>query len=110
MYKDTLSHYHKEFPLGEGAFGIVWKAIDTRTGKHVAIKRIRLDSHEEGVPATTIREIALLKELTHPNVVRLVDVVHGEGELSLVFEYLEFDLKKKLDSVAGLLDVPTLKV
>lgn len=44
-----------------------------------------------------IREISLLKELHHPNIVRLIDVVHTDRRLILVFEYLEQDLKKALD-------------
>jgi serine/threonine protein kinase len=40
------------------------------TGEIVALKRIRLDSEDEGVPCTAIREISLLKELKHPNIVR----------------------------------------
>ena len=40
------------------------------TGDIVALKRIRLDSEDEGVPCTAIREISLLKELKHPNIVR----------------------------------------
>ncbi|XP_015773352.1 PREDICTED: cyclin-dependent kinase 2-like [Acropora digitifera] len=53
----------------------------------------------DGVPSTAIREISLLKELNHPNVVRLLDVVHGDKKLFLVFEYLDRDLKKYMDSV-----------
>ncbi|XP_066991470.1 cyclin-dependent kinase 2 isoform X2 [Anabrus simplex] len=52
----------------------------------------------EGVPSTAIREISLLKELNHPNVVRLLDVVHSDKKLHLVFEFLVQDLKKFLDT------------
>ncbi|KAJ8396312.1 hypothetical protein AAFF_G00018890 [Aldrovandia affinis] len=43
-------------------------------------------------------EISLLKELSHPNIVKLLDVVHTEKKLYLVFEYLNQDLKKYMDS------------
>ena len=51
----------------------------------------------EGVPSTAIREISLLKELDHPNVVQLLDVIHADQKLYLVFEYLDMDLKKHMD-------------
>ena len=51
----------------------------------------------EGVPSTAIREIALLKELEHKNVVQLLDVVHADDKLYMVFEYLNMDLKKHMD-------------
>ena len=63
----------------------------------LALKRIRLEQEEEGVPSTAIREISLLKELRHENIVKLVDVVHLEKKLYLVFEYLDLDLKKHMD-------------
>ncbi len=49
------------------------------------------------MPSTAIREITVLKELDHPHVVRLYDVVHVDLKIYLVFEYLNQDLKKLLD-------------
>ena len=47
------------------------KARHKRSGKLAALKKIRLESEEEGVPSTAIREISLLKELQHPNIIGL---------------------------------------
>jgi len=47
--------------LGEGTYGVVYKALDKSNNKYVALKKLRLDQDEEGVPPTSIREIALLK-------------------------------------------------
>ena len=44
-----------------------------------------------------MREIALLKELEHGNIVNLIDIVHGENKLYLIFEYFNQDMKKYLD-------------
>jgi cyclin-dependent kinase len=84
---------------------VVHKAKDKSTGEIVALKKIRLDEAEEGIPSTAIREISLLKELQHPNIVRLYDVVHTERKMTLVFEFLDLDLKKYLDQCEGGLDV-----
>ncbi|KAI8848695.1 kinase-like domain-containing protein [Chytridium lagenaria] len=104
-----MEKYQKIEKLGEGTYGIVYKAQNKVTSDIVALKRIRLDNEEEGVPCTAIREISLLKELQHPNIVRLYDVIHTEKKLTLVFEYLDSDLKKFLDSYGGEIDVPTIK-
>lgn len=55
-------------------------------------------NEDEGIPSTAIREIALLKQLAHANIVRLYDVIYTEKKLTLVFEYLDQDLKKYMDS------------
>ncbi|KAJ7316047.1 hypothetical protein JRQ81_002209 [Phrynocephalus forsythii] len=96
--------FQKVEKIGEGTYGVVYKARNKETGQLVALKKIRLDSETEGVPSTAIREISLLKELKHPNIVRLLDVVHSQKKLFLVFEYLNQDLKKYMDSshTAGL--------
>ncbi|KAK2702549.1 hypothetical protein QYM36_018841 [Artemia franciscana] len=80
-------------------YGVVYKARNKKTDQLVALKKIRLESEEEGVPSTAIREIALLKELQHPNVVSLEDVILQESKLFLVFEFLSMDLKRYMDTI-----------
>ncbi|KAA3679660.1 uncharacterized protein DEA37_0010380 [Paragonimus westermani] len=53
-----------------GTYGVVYKCKNKRTSKLAALKKIRLENDEEGVPSTAIREISLLKELQHPNIVK----------------------------------------
>ena len=74
--------------IGEGTYGVVFKAREVESGRTIALKRIRLEHSDEGVPSTAIREISLLKELRHNNIVRLYDVVHADNLLFLVFEFL----------------------
>lgn len=88
----------------------VFKGRNRQTGELVALKEIHLDS-EEGTPSTAIREISLMKELKHENIVSLHDVIHTENKLMLVFEYMDKDLKKYMDSRGGggQLDYITIK-
>ena len=65
----SIQDYVREEKLGEGTYGVVYKARNIRTGKYVALKKIRLESVEEGVPSTAVREISILRELNHPNIV-----------------------------------------
>uniref|UniRef100_H3AGI8 cyclin-dependent kinase n=1 Tax=Latimeria chalumnae TaxID=7897 RepID=H3AGI8_LATCH len=90
--------FRKVEKIGEGTYGVVYKAVNKLTGDMVALKKIRLDAETEGVPSTAIREISLVKELNHPNIVELLDVIHREKKLYLVFEFLSQDLKKYMDS------------
>ena len=66
----SLENYKRLEKIGEGTYGVVYKAEDRTTGKMIALKKIRLETEDEGVPSTAIREISLLKETDHPNVVR----------------------------------------
>eukprot|EP00744_Colponema_vietnamica_P003082 GILI01004766.1.p1 GENE.GILI01004766.1~~GILI01004766.1.p1 ORF type:complete len:314 (-),score=90.79 GILI01004766.1:85-975(-) len=104
-----MDRYQKLEKIGEGTYGVVYKAKDRTTGEIFALKKIRLEAEDEGIPSTAIREISLLKELQHINIVRLHDVVHTERKLTLVFEYLDQDLKKLLDVCEGGLDPQTTK-
>jgi len=97
-----MEKYQKIEKIGEGTYGVVYKARNRVSGELVALKKIRLEAEDEGIPSTAIREISILKELQHPNIVRLHDVIHTEKKLTLVFEYLDQDLKKYLDSSDGL--------
>lgn len=65
-----MEHYTKLDKIGEGTYGVVYKAKNTITGEVVALKKIKLESDEEGIPSTAIKEISLLKGLAHPNIVR----------------------------------------
>lgn len=96
-----MEKYQKIDKLGEGTYGVVYKAECKESGSIVALKRIRLDNEEQGIPCTAVREISLLRELRHPNVVRLLDILHTERKLTLVFEYLESDLKRYLETEAS---------
>ncbi|XP_039701950.1 mitogen-activated protein kinase 15 isoform X1 [Pteropus medius] len=81
--------------LGKGAYGIVWKAVDRRTGEVVAIKKI-FDAFKDKMDAQrTFREIMLLQEFgDHPNIIRLLDVIRAENDkdIYLVFESMDTDL------------------
>lgn len=108
--KNFMEKFQKLEKIGEGTYGVVYKAKDKYTGELVALKKIRLEHEEEGVPSTAIREISILKELQHPNIVRLRDVIHLDSKLYLVFEYLEQDLKHFMDSLPpGKLDPLLIK-
>ncbi|RAK97684.1 negative regulator of the PHO system [Aspergillus ibericus CBS 121593] len=83
--------------LGEGTYATVFKGRNSQTGELVALKEIALDT-EEGTPSTAIREISLMKELHHENILSLHDVIHAENKLMLVFEYMDKDLKRYMDT------------
>ncbi|KAI0026044.1 protein kinase-like domain-containing protein [Xylariomycetidae sp. FL0641] len=96
-----MENYQKLEKIGEGTYGVVYKARDlAHGGRIVALKKIRLEAEDEGVPSTAIREISLLKELNHANIVALLNIVHADGhKLYLVFEFLDLDLKKYMEAL-----------
>ncbi|KAH7554628.1 hypothetical protein ACOSQ2_028086 [Xanthoceras sorbifolium] len=118
-----MEKYEKLEKVGEGTYGKVYKAKDKATGQLVALKKTRLEMDEEGIPPTALREVSLLQLLSQSlYVVRLLCVEHvdsstdsssslkttatdssspmsnNKSNLYLVFEYLDTDLKKFIDS------------
>jgi len=102
-------HYEEISVIGNGAYGTVYKARDRASDKIVAIKKVKLALTEDGVPMSVLREISLLKQLgksNHPNIVRLLDICHGqrmemgrEMNLFLVFEHVDQDLNLYIERV-----------
>jgi cyclin-dependent kinase 7 len=96
-----MSHkrYEKISYIGEGQFATVYKARDRETDRVVAIKKIKIGNYQEaqdGVNRTALREIKLLRELYHENVIALLDVYGKGSSISLVFEIMETDLEQIL--------------
>lgn len=95
------SKYKTNFPVGAGTFGLVLKASKTMGGDQkdygtsfYAIKEFK-PSKDQELSLTAIREIGLLRELHHENIIKLVEVLvkaTDKYSLSIVFEYAEFDL------------------
>ncbi|MES1908342.1 MAG: hypothetical protein MHM6MM_001296 [Cercozoa sp. M6MM] len=120
----SLRRYRRLRRLGEGTYGTVFLAKDLWTRKKVALKLIRQIAEHEGFPVTTMRELRLLRQLRHENVVTLRDVLtvpshelddelremvrastpdewHGEPVTFLVFDYYDSDLGDLVDGMAA---------
>ncbi len=89
--------YKKVSFLGEGQFATVYKAEDTEcNNKIVAVKKIKLGLNAEardGINRTALREIKLLQELHHENIIGLLDVFGHKSNISLIFDYMDTDLE-----------------
>uniref|UniRef100_A0A671T7T5 cyclin-dependent kinase n=1 Tax=Sinocyclocheilus anshuiensis TaxID=1608454 RepID=A0A671T7T5_9TELE len=92
-----------------GTYATVFKGRSKLTDNLVALKEIRLE-HEEGAPCTAIREVSLLKDLKHANIVTLHDIVHTDTSLTLVFEYLDKDLKQYMDDCGNIMSMHNVKI
>lgn len=76
--QNRINNYIKSEKLGEGTYGVVFKAKCSNTNEVVALKKIRLEKEDDGVPSTAIREISLLKGIKHPNIVELKEVIYSQ--------------------------------
>lgn len=88
LYKETL---------GKGTYGTVVKAVCNKSNSEIAIKKIKLDVESEGIPATALREIAILKHYSNPYVVRLHHLSLEDKKIMLCLEYIDSDLRKLWD-------------
>nr|XP_023852544.1 cyclin-dependent kinase 4 isoform X1 [Salvelinus alpinus] len=104
MAQGSEVQYEPVAEIGGGAYGTVYKARDLESGQFVALKSVRVQTDQDGLPISTVREVALLKRLEqfdHPNVVKLMDVcatlrTDQETKVTLVFEHVDQDLKTYL--------------
>jgi cell division cycle 2-like protein len=91
----SVEDYEKLNDIEEGAYGWVSRAKDTATGKVVALKRLKMDNANDGIPVTGLREIQTLMDCEHRNIVALREVVVGEDTSKIekyvfLFHYLHF--------------------
>jgi len=92
--KHVLRKYEIGQKLGKGAYGIVWKAVDKKTGKVIALKKI-FDAFQNATDAQrTYREIMFLQSLEHDNIIKLLNVLKADNDkdIYLSFEYMDTDL------------------
>ncbi|KAF5394490.1 hypothetical protein PHET_11335 [Paragonimus heterotremus] len=100
--------------IGEGTYGHVYKARDKITGEFKALKKVRLENEREGFPITAVREIKILRQLRHPNIINLCEIVTDKddpldfkkdrGAFFLVFDYMDHDLYGILEGQLKLAD------
>ena len=94
-----MSDFEKIQEIGEGTYGTVYKARDKQTGEIVALKKVRMVNEADGFPITSLREINILSQMKHPNIIELKEVVVGYKKESvfLAFEYCHSDLANLVD-------------
>ena len=105
-----ISNYEIIDKLGEGTYGEVFKALDKTKNINVAIKKMRIENKEEGIPITALREMCILKHIRHENIVELYEIIQDIDKIYLIFEYVEQDLKQYLDKKKGISDINIIKV
>ncbi|WWD16710.1 hypothetical protein CI109_101141 [Kwoniella shandongensis] len=97
----TLAAYDLGAKLGEGTFGVVTKGIEIASKRAIALKKLITHNPRDGVSVTTVREIKILKSLSHVNVVPILNMVverkvpgdrSNRGEVFMVFPYMDHDL------------------
>jgi serine/threonine protein kinase len=100
------TRYKKLKVIGSGTYGVVYLAKDTNTGEEIALKKCRPFLMENGFPSSTLREIAVLKKLLHPNIIkyysllitRLLNIVPSEKSIGLAFELMPCNLRDYLST------------
>jgi serine/threonine protein kinase len=108
----SVEEFEKLNKIGEGTYGTVYRARDTRSGQIVALKKIKMSIEKDGMPLTALREINLLNSVNdHPNIVKLIEVVVGYKLTSvfLVTEYCEHDISILLDNRRNAFSEPEIK-
>ncbi|KAG7392972.1 Cyclin-dependent kinase-like 3 [Phytophthora pseudosyringae] len=104
-----MENYESLGTIGEGTYGVVLKCRHKVTGQIVAIKKFKESDDDEQVKKTALREIKILKQLKHENIVSLLEVFRMKGKLYLVFEFVEKTILEEIERHPDGLDPLTLK-
>ena len=72
--KDFDSYWEKQDKIGSGSYGDVYRGINKNTQQLIAIKKIKSPLCEDGIPVDTLREIVILKNIEHPNIITYVNL------------------------------------
>lgn len=82
-----------------GTYGVVFRARDKGTKEILALKKVKMDLEKEGFPITALREIKLLLQQHHPNIVNVREVVVGSdlNKIFVVMEYVQYDMRSFMD-------------
>ncbi|KAM0022532.1 putative protein-serine/threonine kinase CMGC-CDK-CRK7-CDK9 family [Helianthus debilis subsp. tardiflorus] len=101
LKSDTFERFEK---IGQGTYSNVYRARDHKTGKMMALKKVRFDNSQPESVRFMAREITILRKLDHPNVMKLEGIITSRlsSNIYLVFEYMEHDL-------AGLISSPNIR-
>ncbi|KAJ1608764.1 cyclin dependent kinase A-like protein [Cryptosporidium canis] len=92
--ESSIEDYENLEIIGEGTYGVVYKCRCKQSGELFAIKTFRNGTRE--LSTTTLREISILREVSHPNIVSVQDVLLSSKTVSIVFEFFPYDLKRYL--------------
>ncbi|KAL5991120.1 hypothetical protein ACLOJK_012026 [Asimina triloba] len=91
----SIREFEKLNRIDEGTYGVVFRAKDKKSGKIVALKKVKMEKEREGFPLTALREINILLSCHHPSIVDIKEVVVGStlDSIFMVMEYMPHDLK-----------------
>ncbi|ORZ34863.1 kinase-like domain-containing protein [Catenaria anguillulae PL171] len=92
-----MENYDKLSPIGEGTYGVVMKCRHRESGQIVAIKKFKESDDDAQIRKTALREVRMLKQLKHENIVNLFDVFRRKGKLYLVFEHVDHTILEDLE-------------
>ncbi|GAX80600.1 hypothetical protein CEUSTIGMA_g8035.t1 [Chlamydomonas eustigma] len=105
----SVDEFEKISRISEGTYGVVYKAREKSTGRLVALKRIKMEKEKDGFPVTSIREINVLLNFHHPNMVHVSEIVisyKNPDHIFMVMDLMDHDLKGLMEPSKGRLSRP----
>jgi serine/threonine protein kinase/class 3 adenylate cyclase/tetratricopeptide (TPR) repeat protein len=84
-----IAHYRVVEPLGRGGMGEVYRALDTRLDRMVALKLLRPETRDAGCAKRFVREAKAASALNHPNIVTVYEIGVAGGIDYIALEYID---------------------